>query len=104
MVRGEAPDALAGDLPRPDAVFIGGGITAEGLVEACWAALPPGGRLVANVVTAEGEAVVIGHHARLGGSLSRIAVSRAEPIGGYHGWRPLMPVTQWAAVKPWGPA
>lgn len=102
VVRGEAPAALADDLPRPDAVFIGGGITAEGLVEACWAALPPGGRLVANVVTAEGEAVVIGHHSRLGGSLSRIAVSRAEPIGVYHGWRPLMPVTQWAAVKPWG--
>ncbi|MFE0756321.1 precorrin-6y C5,15-methyltransferase (decarboxylating) subunit CbiE [Inquilinus sp. NPDC058860] len=102
LVRGDAPAALAGDLPRPDAVFIGGGITVEGLVESCWAALPPGGRLVANVVTAEGEAAVIGHQSRLGGALSRIAVSRAEPIGGYHGWRPLMPVTQWAAVKPWG--
>jgi precorrin-6Y C5,15-methyltransferase (decarboxylating) len=104
VVRGDAPDVLAGDLPRPDAVFIGGGITAEGLVESCWAALPPGGRLVANVVTAEGEVAVIGHQSRLGGSLSRIAVSRAEPVGGYHGWRPLMPVTQWAAVKPWGEA
>jgi len=103
VVRGEAPAVLADDLPRPDAVFIGGGITGDGVVDSCWAALPPGGRLVANVVTAEGEAAVVGHHARLGGTLTRIAVSRAEPVGGYHGWRPLMPVTQWAAVKPWGP-
>lgn len=104
VVRGEAPAALAQDLPRPDAVFIGGGITAEGVVEACWSALPPGGRLVANVVTAEGEAAVIGRQSRLGGTLSRIAVSRAEPVGGYQGWRPLMPVTQWAVTKPWGDA
>jgi precorrin-6B C5,15-methyltransferase / cobalt-precorrin-6B C5,C15-methyltransferase len=92
---GGAPEALA-ELASPDAVFIGGGIGAPGLVERCWSALSAGGRLVANVVTVDGE---IRHHARIGGSLTRIAISRAEPIGTHLGWRPLMPVTQWTAVK-----
>jgi precorrin-6Y C5,15-methyltransferase (decarboxylating) len=38
-------------------------------------------------------------HARRGGALSRIAVSRADAIGSRAAWRPLMPVTQWAATK-----
>ena len=60
----------------------------------------PGGRIVANAVTLEAEAALIGWRGQLGGSLTRIAISRAEPVGAYLGWRPLMPVTQWAAVKP----
>jgi len=99
IVAGRAPEALAG-LPQPDAIFIGGGLTTEGVVESCWQALPPGGRIVANAVTLDAEAALIGWRGQLGGSLTRIAVSRAEPIGAYLGWRPLRPVTQWAAVKP----
>jgi precorrin-6B C5,15-methyltransferase / cobalt-precorrin-6B C5,C15-methyltransferase len=99
LVRGHAPVALE-NLPPPQAVFIGGGVTAAGLVERCWAALPAGGRLVANVVTVEGEARLLQCRDAMGGSLGRIAISRAEPIGPYLGWRPLMPVTQWAALKP----
>lgn len=98
VVPGTAPEALAG-LPAPDAVFIGGGITAAGLVDTCWRALVPGGRLVANVVTVEGEAALAELRRRRGGALTRIAVSRAEPLGPHQGWRPLMPVTQFAAVK-----
>jgi len=99
IVAGRASGALAG-LPQPDAIFIGGGLTTEGVVESCWQALPPGGRIVANAVTLDAEAALIGWRGQLGGSLTRIAVSRAEPIGAYLGWRPLRPVTQWAAVKP----
>jgi precorrin-6Y C5,15-methyltransferase (decarboxylating) len=99
ILAGTAPEALAG-LPKPDAIFIGGGLTAPGMVERCWQALPPGGRIVANAVTLEAEAALIRWRGELGGSLTRIAISRAEPIGIYLGWRPLMPVTQWAAVKP----
>ena len=99
VVEGQAPDALAG-LDPPDAVFIGGGIASEGLVETCWQALPAGGRLVANVVTVQGESAVFHWHARLGGQLGRIAVSRGEAVGPFTGWRPLMPVTQWSVVKP----
>jgi precorrin-6Y C5,15-methyltransferase (decarboxylating) len=99
IVAGTAPAALAG-LEPPDAVFIGGGVSSEGLVEMCWAALKPGGRFVANAVTIEGESALAACRARFGGDLVRIAVSRAEPIGSMQGWRPLMPVTQWSAAKP----
>ncbi|WP_353859808.1 precorrin-6y C5,15-methyltransferase (decarboxylating) subunit CbiE [Azospirillum formosense] len=99
LVRGKAPDALDG-LPAPDAVFIGGGLTNDGVLDACWGALKPGGRIVANAVTLESEALLIATHKRLGGQLSQIAVSRAAPIGGFTGWRPLMPVTLWLAEKP----
>ena len=94
---GEAPDALEG-LPAPDAVFLGGGLS-EAVVDAALAALKPLGRLVANAVTLESEAVLIALRARLGGELARIDVARAEPVGRYTGWRPAMGVTQWSMVK-----
>ncbi len=99
VVTGAAPAALAG-LEPPDAVFVGGGVTVPGMVEACWEALRPGGRLVANAVTVESEAVLARWHGRLGGGMVRLAVSRAAPVGGFTGWRPMMPVTIWTAVKP----
>ncbi|WP_329430675.1 precorrin-6y C5,15-methyltransferase (decarboxylating) subunit CbiE [Streptosporangium sp. NBC_01495] len=99
VVTGAAPAALAG-LERPDAIFIGGGVTVPGMVEACWEALRPGGRLVANAVTVESEAVLALWHGRLGGGMVRLAISRAAPVGGFTGWRPMMPVTIWTAVKP----
>ncbi|MGW1200519.1 precorrin-6y C5,15-methyltransferase (decarboxylating) subunit CbiE [Streptomyces sp. NPDC002536] len=98
VVTGAAPEALA-ELPVPDAVFIGGGLTAPGLLEACWDALPPGGRLTANTVTLESEALLTAWYRRHGGELTRIAVSRAVPVGGFTGWRQAMPVTQWSVVK-----
>lgn len=98
LVEGTAPDALAG-LPPPDAVFIGGGLS-EGAFAAAWAALKPRGRLVANAVTLESESLLLSLHARHGGDLTRIAVARAEPVGGLTGWRPAMPVTQWSLAKP----
>lgn len=99
VITGKAPDALA-ELPVPDAVFIGGGLTTPDLLETCWAALPGGGRLVANTVTLESEALLADWYRRHGGELVRIAVSRAVPVGGFTGWRQAMPVTQWAVTKP----
>ena len=99
IVLGAAPEALK-DLSLPHAIFIGGGIGTGGLLAQAWASLPPGGRLVANVVTTEAEARLLDWHARHGGALTRIAVSRAEPAGTHHLWRPLATVTQLAAVKP----
>ncbi|WP_282696342.1 precorrin-6y C5,15-methyltransferase (decarboxylating) subunit CbiE [Streptomyces sp. CC208A] len=98
VVTGPAPEALAG-LPAPDAVFVGGGLTAPGLLDACWAALPPGGRLVANTVTLESEALLARWYGRHGGELIRLAVSAAVPVGGFTGWRAAMPVTQWSVTK-----
>jgi precorrin-6B C5,15-methyltransferase / cobalt-precorrin-6B C5,C15-methyltransferase len=96
---GRAPDVL-GQLSGPDAVFIGGGLTTPGLPEACWDALPSGGRLVANAVTVEGEAVLAEWFGRVGGALVRIGVQHAEPVGRFTGWKPAMPVTIWSVVKP----
>ncbi|CAN7543546.1 precorrin-6y C5,15-methyltransferase (decarboxylating) subunit CbiE [Neorhizobium sp. LjRoot104] len=98
IVEGEAPAALAG-LPQPDAIFIGGGGSEPGVFETALEALKPGGRLVANAVTLEMEAVLLAAHAKLGGELIRMEVSRAAPIGGMSGWKPAMPVTQWSWTK-----
>ncbi len=92
IVEGAAPAALAG-LPAPDAVFIGGGVDGS-LLETCYAALTPGGRLVANAVTIEGETSLYAFRQIHGGELSRLATSRAEPLGGHLGWRAAAPVTQ----------
>ncbi len=98
IVDGKAPEALKA-LPSPDAIFIGGGVTTEGVLEACWAALKPGGRLVANVVTIEGERLLFQWHDKVGGTFTRIAIQRAEPVGRFLGWRSLAPITQWTVIK-----
>lgn len=98
IIEGAAPEALV-DLPAPDAVFIGGGLCAE-TVDACWAALSPGGRLVANAVSVEGERVLLDSFQRLGGALTRIAVSHVRVLADHHVWRPAMPVCQFVASKP----
>jgi precorrin-6Y C5,15-methyltransferase (decarboxylating) len=98
-ILGAAPAAFAGRR-APDAVFIGGGIGDDGVFEQAYAALKPGGRLVANVVTLEGEARLASLFTAHGGSLRRIGLAHLDTIGTLHGWRPAMPVTQWRVVKP----
>ena len=98
IIAGEAPAALK-DLPPPDAVFIGGGLTTENLLATCWQALRAGGRLVANAVTVESEQMLLQWHRQWGGELTRMAIQRAEPIGKFLGWKAMVPVTQWAVVK-----
>jgi len=102
IVAAEAPAAFA-DLAEPDAVFVGGGGGTPGLFEQAWSRLRPGGRLVANAVTVEGEARLAAWRAAHGGRLTRIAISEAEPLGGGHAWRPLLPVTQLAITKACAP-
>jgi len=99
IVEGEAPAALIGLAP-PDAVFIGGGATESHLIDTSISALRSGGRLVVNAVTLATEALLIDRHASLGGKLIRIAITRAGSVGEKSGWRPAMPVTQWAWTKP----
>jgi precorrin-6B C5,15-methyltransferase / cobalt-precorrin-6B C5,C15-methyltransferase len=99
VVTAAAPEALAG-LAAPAAVFLGGGLTAPGLLDASWVALPQGGRLVANAVTLEGERVLAEAREARGGSLTRIEIAHAQPLGGFTGWRAQMPVVQWEATKP----
>jgi precorrin-6B C5,15-methyltransferase / cobalt-precorrin-6B C5,C15-methyltransferase len=119
VVNGTVPEALSPPPPRagegdrvaqagervqepmrgaPDAIFIGGGCS-EAVLDAAVAALRAGGRLVVNAVTLETEALLIAQHARRGGTLTRIAIERAEPIGAMTTWRPALPVTQWCWIK-----
>src|SRR4029077_19849140 len=95
VVPGSRPAALSG-LPRPDAVFIGGGVTADGVVSACWDALAAGGRLVANAFTIEGQSALAGWRNRLGGTLTRISLERADDLGTFTTWRPALPIVQWS--------
>ena len=98
VVTGRAPEALAG-LPQPDAIFLGGGATRAGVLDACFAALRPGGRLVAHAVTLETERLLVDAYGERGGELTRIAVETAAPIGSFTGWSPARAVTQWALTR-----
>ncbi|RWA73448.1 precorrin-6y C5,15-methyltransferase (decarboxylating) subunit CbiE [Mesorhizobium sp.] len=99
VIEGSAPKAFA-KLETPDAIFIGGGGSDAGVLDKAIKALRAGGRLVANAVTLEMEALLLDQHTRRGGDLTRIALSRAAPVGSMQAWRPAMPVMQWSWVKP----
>jgi precorrin-6B C5,15-methyltransferase / cobalt-precorrin-6B C5,C15-methyltransferase len=99
VIEGTAPGALD-RLPTPDAIFVGGGASDAGVLDAAIRALRPGGRLVVNAVTLQTEALLLGRYSAFGGELIRLAVSRAQPIGEKTGWHAAMPVTQWIWRKP----
>ena len=99
LIRGSAPQALAG-LERPDAIFIGGGVTRDGVLDTCWQHLRPGGRLVANAVTLQSEMTLMNWRAQHGGELTRIHVAQAQPLGEFDTWRQALPITLLEVVKP----
>jgi precorrin-6Y C5,15-methyltransferase (decarboxylating) len=98
VIEGAAPGALAG-LPAPSAIFIGGGASEAAVLDTAVSVLKPGGRLVVNAVTLATEKELLARHAAVGGALTRIAIARAQAVGGETGWRPAMPVTQWTWTK-----
>lgn len=97
VIESHWPDALS-SLPRPDAVFVGGGADQAG-IETIWAAIPAGARLVVNAVTLETEALLTGCHAARGGTLLRLDMATAEPLGRMRGWTPARPVVQWSVTR-----
>ena len=99
IIEGGAPQALKG-LEPPDAIFIGGGATRKGVIDAAYAALKSGGRLVVNAVTLETQAELTARFKALGGRLTLHQNSEADAVGGFHGWRAAMPVVQWRVEKP----
>lgn len=99
LIRGSAPQALA-ELERPDAIFIGGGVTRDGVLDSCWAALKPGGRLIANAVTLQSEMTLMAWHEQHGGELTRIHVAQAQPLGEFDTWRQALPITLLDVTKP----
>ncbi|WP_409295203.1 precorrin-6y C5,15-methyltransferase (decarboxylating) subunit CbiE [Pseudomonas sp. KCJK8670] len=99
LIRGKAPDALQA-LERPDAIFIGGGVTREGVLPLCWERLRPGGRLVANAVTLQSELALAHFREQHGGELTRIHIAQAQPLGRFDTWRQALPITLLDVVKP----
>ncbi|OPK04734.1 cobalamin biosynthesis bifunctional protein CbiET [Pseudomonas veronii] len=99
LVRGTAPAALGG-LETPDAIFSGGGVTRDGVLETCWQHLRPGGRLVANAVTLQSEMTLMAWRARHGGELTRLHVAQAQPLGEFDTWRQALPITLLDVIKP----
>lgn len=97
VVRGAAPEALEG-LPLPQAVFIGGGVT-EGLLTHLWDILPEGTRVVAHAVTIESEALFAAWQEKAGGTLLRIELAEAAPLGRKRGWKASYPVVQWSVTR-----
>jgi precorrin-6Y C5,15-methyltransferase (decarboxylating) len=98
IIAGKAPEVIP-DLPTPDAIFIGCGVTASGLFDICWNALRPGGRMVANVVTLEGEQTLFQWYEKVGGNFTLISIQRVEPIGKFLGWKGMSQVTQCVGYK-----
>lgn len=99
LIAGRAPEALEG-LEPPDAIFVGGGVTVPGMLDACWAALKPGGRLVANAVTLQSEAELVRWREAHGGELIRMQIAHAKPLGGFDTWRSALPITLLSVAKP----
>lgn len=102
VVTGHAPEAF-GHFGPPNAIFVGGGATDDGVLDACWRALAPDGRLVVHGVTLETERVLTERFAELGGELTRHHVEHAAPIGSFTGWKPARAVVQWSVRKPAAP-
>jgi precorrin-6Y C5,15-methyltransferase (decarboxylating) len=100
VVEASAPEALR-DLPQPNAIFVGGGRSAAGALEAYLAALAPGGRLVVNAVTLETQAELTAAYKRWGGKLLQASFAHADPVGRFTGWRAAMPAVQWRIEKRW---
>lgn len=101
-IAGSAPESfteLPAQLRLPDAVMVGGGVTQPGMLDACWGALREGGRMVVNAVTAESESLLLQWFSQHGGSLRKVQVYRAAPLGGFTAWRPHLPGTQWIGTK-----
>lgn len=90
--------AVIKDLPPPDAVFIGGGVSQE-LFAALWATVPDGTRIVANAVTLESEALLGAWARDKGGDLLRIETASIAQIGRLRGWKSAYPVVQWSVRR-----
>ena len=100
VIAGKAPETFL-NIPAPHAVFIGGGVGNAGVFETAWDKLRPAGRLVANVVTIEGEMHLYDLQEKHGGDLVKIEISNLTSVGPYRALKPRMAVTQWRVQKPW---
>src|SRR5690625_4703621 len=83
--------------PPPNAVLLGDRVDSA-TVDICLGALQPSGRLVANVVTPAGEALLAERRVRHGGRHRRISVAHAASDN-RRDWHGTASVKQWSLVK-----
>ena len=100
VIEGKFPQAEATELPAPDRIFIGGGIGDPAVLQTALAHLRPGGLLVANTVTLEGERALIEAQQQFAGEMTRIDIARSKPVGPLTALEPKMSVLQWQVHKP----
>ncbi|MBT3703606.1 MAG: precorrin-6y C5,15-methyltransferase (decarboxylating) subunit CbiE [Alphaproteobacteria bacterium] len=98
IIQGRAPQTLM-DLEKPTVIFIGGGVGNAKVLQTCWRVLKPGGRLVANSVSIEGETRLFDMMRRYGGTMTQVAISHLDHIGDLHAWRAMRPVIQYRVTK-----
>jgi len=92
IVAGRAPEALA-DLPDPHAAFIGGSSgDLHEMLDAVWARLPPGGRLVASAVTEDSRVDLHTFAGDRPAEWTELSIARAERLAGQRVMRPYLPV------------
>lgn len=92
MVPGHAPDALA-DLPDPNAVFIGGSSgSLREMLNAVWARLRSGGRLVASAVTEDSRVELHTFVGDRAAEWTELSIARSERLAGQRVMRPYLPV------------
>lgn len=98
-VQAGAPENYSSVPVNPDVVFIGGGLTTDGVFADAWDRLKVGGRLVANAVTIESEQRLWKLHNTYGGEVYRFDISHVHTVGAFHSFKPSLPVTQWVVTK-----
>ncbi len=82
LVCAEAPQCL-GKLPRPDRIFIGGGISSEGLIETAWQYLKDEGILVTSIILLESLQRTLNFFRSRGTAfeLVQVGINRAKRLG-----------------------
>ena len=98
VVMGTAPGALL-NLPDPDTIFVGGGVSKADVLETCWGRLAPGGTLVANAVTLEAQQKLMAFSATADATFTRMTAARSGRVGQLTAMRPMMDVLQIVARK-----
>ena len=85
-------------LPKPDAIFIGGGLTKDLLLK-IWELINPETRIIANSVTLETTSLLIEAHKKYGGSLHKFELSNITNLGKKRAWSKSYPIVQWVVKK-----
>ena len=86
-------------LPKPDSIFIGGGLQHIQILEDFIAYLKPKGQIVIACVTHEAQSQVIEFSHHYGGEIMQLSLHHYQALGGFHQWKPKAPITIYTYEK-----